>query len=296
MYIFIVGNEKCGTTALADWIVSNGLAKYLVDGRKEPNILTVGDFQLPWPGSDHNLLDASTGYALNRVALSRLPTRNSKVIFCVRNAFNRAWSSYKFKKLIASGDDSFLRNMPDSLATSTLEPEDVLDALCKRQANFYPPKIRSKIREYCYKEYTDIRDTTFIERCNYELGFFLSYRFFPIINILEGSLYTYPIRNILEFVDPENFTILSVSELSKPKKRSKFVSQNFGVMGSYRSIPTKLATHEFDVGETKPNFFCSSFDNLRRLFASDFRNFKHELERAKIDQSLIDQDKLVEFL
>lgn len=298
MYFFIVGNEKCGTSALAEWIVSNGWAKYLGGGKgiKEPNLLTTSDFQLPWVDPDHHILDASTGYALNSVALSRLPQKRCKVIFCIRNAFHRAWSSYKFKKLISMGEESFLRTMPDSMVHNSHEPGDLLSRLCKAQATHHPPKMRSKIREYCHKEYADIRDTKFIDRCNYELDFFLSYRFFPIVNVLEASFYTYPIRNIVEFVDLDNFTILSVSELSKPKKRSKFVSQNFGVMENYGPIPAKLATNEFDVGETKPNFSCSSFDNLRRLFASDYRNFKYELERAQIDQSLVDQDKLVEFL
>jgi hypothetical protein len=298
LYFFIVGNEKCGTSALAEWIVSNGWAKYLGGrkGIKEPNILTTSDFQLPWVDPDHHVLDASTGYALNSVALSRLPQKRCKVIFCIRNAFHRAWSSYKFKKLISMGEGSFLRTVPDSMVTNSHEPEDLLSLLCKAQATHYPPKVRSKIREYCHKEYADIRDTNFIERCNYELDFFLSYRFFPIVNVLEGSFYTYPIRNIVEFVDLENFTIISVSELSKPKKMSKFINANFGKIENVGPLPEVLRTTEFDIGEAKPDFSCSSFDNLRRMFASDYRNFMGELERAQIDPSLIDQNKLVEFL
>jgi hypothetical protein len=47
MYIFIIGHGKCGTTALANWIESNGWAQYLTKGLKESNIITTGDLTLP---------------------------------------------------------------------------------------------------------------------------------------------------------------------------------------------------------------------------------------------------------
>lgn len=33
--LFIAGIEKCGTTSLANWLVSNGLAEYRVPGIKD---------------------------------------------------------------------------------------------------------------------------------------------------------------------------------------------------------------------------------------------------------------------
>ena len=71
---------------------------------------------------------------------------------------------------------------------------------------------------------------------------------------------------------------------------------NFGEIENVGPSPEVLRTTEFDIGEAKPDFSSSSFDNLRRMFASDYRNFMGELERAQIDPSLIDQNKLVEFL
>lgn len=47
MYTFIFGHGKCGNTALASWIESNGWAQYLTKGLKESNIMTTADFTLP---------------------------------------------------------------------------------------------------------------------------------------------------------------------------------------------------------------------------------------------------------
>src|SRR5690606_18467562 len=61
-YIFIIGVQKAGTTALAGWLVRNGFAAYAVPDVKEPgNFLRFGlTSPLPPPRGDVPLLDAST--------------------------------------------------------------------------------------------------------------------------------------------------------------------------------------------------------------------------------------------
>lgn len=43
-YLFISGMPKCGTTALAAWLVEQGLADYLIPGMKETQIYARTDF------------------------------------------------------------------------------------------------------------------------------------------------------------------------------------------------------------------------------------------------------------
>lgn len=296
MYIFIIGHEKCGTTALANWIESNGWAQYLTKDLKESNILTTGDSTLPPLEPGKYFLDATVGYAVNLGALRRLPQKQSKVILCVRNAFHRSWSSYKYKKIIARGGKELQKLHPVSRFNKLDDPDDMKAFLCRLETLNYPPKARPKIKEYWLKEMDNIAKTNFIERCLYELDFFLSYRFFPIVNILEQSFYTFSIRNIIRTVDLNDFTILSVEKLSDPQNRKRFITRQFQNITNIPFVERRLETQGLDIGEAKPDFSCSSFDNLRRMFAGDYRNFMGELERAQIDPSLIDQDKLVEFL
>jgi hypothetical protein len=102
--IFIVGMEKSGTTALADWAVRNHYANFMVSGIKEPYTYADPNFNISKieTNNDSNLLDASVGYALNKSAIERLPKKNSRIIICLRNQFDRTWSSYKMKKIATS--------------------------------------------------------------------------------------------------------------------------------------------------------------------------------------------------
>jgi hypothetical protein len=89
---------------------------------------------------------------------------------------------------------------------------------------------------------------------------------------------------------------LSVKKLTDAQNRKRFITRQFQNITNLPVIERVLNTQRRNIGEVKPDFSCSSFDNLRRMLASDYRNFMGVLEQAQIDPSLIDQDKLVEFL
>ena len=93
----------------------------MIEGRKEPHIFTTDDFKLGPPSHGKFLLDASTGYALHPGAMGRLPKRFSRVVMCVRNPLQRAWSSFKFKKLIAQESDLIWQVLEQSYPSSALE-------------------------------------------------------------------------------------------------------------------------------------------------------------------------------
>lgn len=88
-HLFIVGLPKCGTTALASWLVMEGIAEYLVPGVKEPYLYARSDFgKFSIPGGGVQglwRLDASVGYASNPFALHNMPEHFTKIILCVRN-------------------------------------------------------------------------------------------------------------------------------------------------------------------------------------------------------------------
>ena len=102
--IFIAGMEKTGTTALADWITKNFYANFMVSGVKEPYTYADPYFNISKIETKNNLnlLDASVGYSQNNDALERLPKKNTQIIICLRNQFNRTWSSYKMQKIAIS--------------------------------------------------------------------------------------------------------------------------------------------------------------------------------------------------
>jgi hypothetical protein len=89
---------------------------------------------------------------------------------------------------------------------------------------------------------------------------------------------------------------LSVKKLTDAQNRKRFITRQFQNITNLPVIERVLNTQRRNIGEVKPDFSCSSFDNLRRMLASDYRNFMGVLEQAQIDPSLINQDKLVEFL
>ena len=89
---------------------------------------------------------------------------------------------------------------------------------------------------------------------------------------------------------------MSVKKLTDAQNRKRFITRQFQNITNLPVIERVLNTQRRNIGEVKPDFSCSSFDNLRRMLASDYRNFMGVLEQAQIDPSLINQDKLVEFL
>ncbi|MCD5992141.1 hypothetical protein KDX38_00755 [Pseudomonas sp. CDFA 602] len=105
--IFIAGFQKCGTTALADWMLTNGLVEDRVPNVKEPFLYANDDAHpVRIRTSDLPLLDASVGYAQDPGCVARLPEHDTHVVICVRNQFERLWSAYKMHKVLRSNTET----------------------------------------------------------------------------------------------------------------------------------------------------------------------------------------------
>jgi hypothetical protein len=112
--LFILGFAKCGTTALADYMVKNGLAHYLIENVKEPHLYGSSNSWQNLNREAVNLisndklayLDASVDYIINKGAIDGLPEHNTKIIICLRNQFQRTWSAYKMFQISSNSVDA----------------------------------------------------------------------------------------------------------------------------------------------------------------------------------------------
>lgn len=143
-YLFIAGMEKCGTTALASWLVAEGLAEYLVPGTKEPYIFARTDFAATSPGVGKMgiwRLDASVGYALNPGAIARMPEHFTRIVLCFRNPWERTWSSYKMAKARATKNKDWENRLAQDSNKNDLSVEQILRI-------HYPDKLHNILKKY----------------------------------------------------------------------------------------------------------------------------------------------------
>ena len=298
MYVFIVGLEKCGTTSLADWMISHDLAQFLINGKKEPHIFTTDDFRLPPPQAGQFLLDASTGYALHPGAMGRLPKRFSKVVMCIRNPLQRAWSSFKFKKLISQKSELVWPSLPPNLFKkfSAKNGADLLNWLIDKEVANYPISLHASRRQILEQEWLNIRNSSFLERIKYEMGFVSSFRFFPIINILEGSFFNFPLRNVSNNIPSSNLWVLDINALGDQRMRNKFAAEIFERPIATKPLPKLLNFGEIEAGFEKPDFTSSRFDEIKSLFRDDLSFFFNEIDRRGISSNWFSKSRLIEGL
>ena len=154
--------------------------------------------------------------------MGRLPKRYSKVVMCVRNPLKRAWSSYKFKKLVSQKSELIWQALPSQFLEmfSDRNNADLLTYLIEEEVSKYPVSLHSSRREILKKEWLNIKNSSFLERIKYEIGFFNSYRFFPIINILEGSFLNFPLRNVSDHIPVQNIWVLDINILAINKNEN----------------------------------------------------------------------------
>lgn len=236
--LFIAGMEKSGTTSLADWLVGCGLAKYRVPGVKEPHTYArPGNSALP-DSLHHNevLLDASVGYANNPYALSRMPEYNTKIILCLRNSFDRTFSSYNFNKIICRRDATSLELLESCIIQEPNPPRVLKDIShntyfenrLNNTKTYFPAKSANFIHRYFIEQASNILSQSFMERINYEIGFFLSRRSFPFFSIIENSCLTSPLKNLLRKYNSEDIYLVTIDALSTDDSRQEFILDLFG--------------------------------------------------------------------
>ncbi|GAB3379286.1 hypothetical protein [Massilia agri] len=298
--VFIAGMEKCGTTALSEWMVNSGLAEDRVPGIKEP-YLYANDMPHParMPGSGLPLLDASVGYAMNAAVVRRLPEYDTRLVLCLRNQFERTWSSYKMKKLMASGGreveqyfSSYERGVANAVPHGDRPDED----LHRITRTFFPRRSHSFVERYELKELEHVRTHDFAARIEYELAFYLSRRTLPFVSILGASFYYLPLRHLLEKYQASDVSVLSVERLGDAQARRRFVAGVFEKDADTPEVPFKFSSSKVDFEEAKPDFNDKAFDLLRACFRYDLAQARALIPLTRFGDSLLDNAELDRYL
>lgn len=301
-HVFITGMEKCGTTALSEWMVTNGLAEDRVPGDKEP-FLYVNDDPHPLRPltSDLPLLDASVGYAGNPAALGRMPEHDTRLVLCLRNQFERTWSSYKMKKLILA-DTEAVRNYWLSFRSGVEGQRSyetraaVAEVMHATNRKHYPRRSHGFIEQYGNKELEHIQTHDFAARVEYELAFYLSRRTLPLFSVLAASLYYYPVRTLLDRYLPSDVSVISVNKLQDPALRRAFVEGVFEKDLDTPAVPHVFTSVELEIDEPKPDFNDKAFDLLRACFRYDLAQARELIAKTRFGGSLLDDAALDRYL
>ncbi len=108
-FVFIIGFERCMTSALAAYLVENGYCDLLVGGIKEPSVF-YGHVPLARKllaarrsnGAGRPYLDASVSYIINPAALREIAAScpEAKIIICLRDPFQRILSAFRYYKAL----------------------------------------------------------------------------------------------------------------------------------------------------------------------------------------------------
>lgn len=296
--LFISGMEKCGTTALAEWMVANGLAEYRVPGQKEPYLYANDEVHpVRLRTSDLPLLDASVGYACNPAAVRRMPEYDTRIVLCLRNQFERTWSSYKMKKLYCVEDErvkDYFRSYhsennvkrKQSASDNPMEPMYVIPR------KHSPRRSHAFVEKYVDKELAHIRSHDFLTRIEYELGFYLSRREFPFFSILLGSFYHHPLRNVLRKYQPSDVSVISVNKLKDDGLRRRFVEGVLEKELETPAIPAIFSSAEIEIDEPKPDFSDKAFDMLRAAFRYDLAAMRGLVGETRFGDSMLDNAAL----
>ena len=294
--VFIVGMEKCGTTALADWMVTSGLAQYRFPGVKEP-YLYANDEAHPARSysSSLPLLDASVGYVGNPDAIRRLPEPNTRIVICLRNQFDRAWSAYKMLKVLgvdSAQTNSYFQSSKGRAQRLAHDSSEALNFVKGIVTKFFPRRSHGIVSHYVDKELGRLRIGTFQERVQYELGFYLARRQFPIASILWSSFFYHPLRTLLEKYQPTDISAVSVDRLADPELRRHFVRTIFDKDIDTPSVPFIFSSQDIQLAESKPDFDDKDFDLLRACFRYDLSEARHLISKTRFGDSMLENEAL----
>ncbi len=300
-YIFLAGVEKGGTTALASWIDRNGLARFVLPGIKEPyTYLAEGATQplpaeLPW-------LDASVTYAMSPHVIARLPEHRTKIVLCLRNPLERAWSAYRLRKIAALGGASATQMFADyhqhggciTDRTPAGSRSDVapLDLLRDITALSFPRKSFAHVQRHFQAETTRLRTTTFTERADYEMQFLMSRRQFPFLSMLEASFYYIGLRAFAARYQPEDIILVSLSRLQDPHYRATFLTRLIGHAPDTEPVPFAFSCGELAFDEPAPDFAAAELQAMRGALAYDTQQYSDLIATHGIADDLLDMDEL----
>lgn len=297
LHLFIPGIAKCGTTSLAHWLVTNGLAEYRVPGVKEPGSYALG----PVPGSDlppHGvLLDATVGYAFNWQAIARMPAHNTKVVLCLRNSFDRCFSAYKYYQAIARRDETSVAMA--KTVTKDFAPETYFEETFQDTKSYFPKESEKFVRKYFEKEADNVLRQSFKERVHYEIGFFLRRLELPFFTVIRHSFSTPALRNFLAKYPSSDIHLLTVDQLDSEGVRTEFIQDLLGSRADgvkLPPIPRMNSTTEIGFGEDKPDFHATEWDFLREYFRQDLSDFRAIADAKGVSMKYVNQYDLDKYL
>ena len=300
---FIAGMAKCGTTALSEWMVVNGLAEDRVPGEKEPYLFS-NDEAHParLRSGDLPLLDASVGYATDPAAVQRLPEHDTRLVLCLRNQFDRMWSTYKMFKIDRMDTpqvrDYFLsfQAQGNSTGRKPRDSDDFSDFLMDICRKHYPRRSHLIVEGYARQELEHIRTHTFMQRLEYELAFYLSRRHFPFFSALSSSFYYTPLKTLLAKYLPSDITVISVHRLDDADARRRFVDAVFEKSVDTPPVPVVFTSSEIAIDEARPDFNDRAFDTLRACLRYDLLQARSLIASTRLGDSLLDHAELDRYL
>ncbi|MCL1530300.1 hypothetical protein M3O57_07900 [Xanthomonas nasturtii] len=304
-YIFLSGMEKCGTTTLAGWLTGNGIAQYLVEDIKEPHgyLIPGTQPQLP-PPAQLPWLDASAGYSHSPYAISRLPEHGTRIVLCLRNPFERTWSSYRMKKINALQDSESLALSDSYLKTSgttttrdgTRLPKITASTIYQEQKNLHIrmfPRVSSGyVEQHFDAEIDRLRQGDFAGRLDYEAAFLMTRRSFPFMSVLVASFYYTSIKSFLDRYRPEDLILVSLDKLKEEANRAKFLSRLIGEVPETDDVKFGFSSRDLPFDEQEPNFEAPKFDSLRTALSYDLQQYSDLLAARGVATDLLDWDDL----
>lgn len=299
-FIFIIGVAKAGTTALAGWLVGNGLATYAVPGIKEPGtfLRTASNFvpyAPPLPGA-LPLLDATPGYFDNQRAVSRMPEHGTRIALCLRNPFERAWSDYRMKKLLAQRADGatrFIERLHEAArATQPDSPDEWHEQRRELVLGSLPRSVARHVEEHFDAETRRLVEGTFTARLAYEIAFFQSRQVFPHQPVLRFSFYYHGLRMLLDRYQPEDVVVLTARSLADPQRRAAMALRLAGAANAGPPLESAFTLSDLDFDEPEPDFSAPSFGPLRSMFAYDLEQTFELLADRGVATDLVDRAEL----
>lgn len=301
--LFILGFAKCGTTALADYMVKNDLAHYLIENVKEPHLYGSSD---SWQNLNREVvnlisndklayLDASVGYIINKAAIDRLPHHHTKIIICLRNQFQRTWSAYKmFQISLNSADASKYKLEHPHFSKNSSEFASIWLNNLKLK---YPASSHLHVEKYFNHEIENLKSQTFLERIAYEISFFLRRSEYPFLSILSQSFYAMPIKYVLSKFHHNQVSLVMLDNIRIDKDlRRLFFKNVLNVYLDSPDIPMVFSSDSYSTIEDKPNFLDSKFDFIRNMFNDDLNVLEIFLQEKHVSDSYIDKTELLKYV
>lgn len=297
-YIFIIGVQKGGTTALAGWLVRNGFAAYAVPGVKEPGVYLrhgIGA-PLPAPRGDMPLIDASTAYFANQKVISRLPEHRIRIALCLRNPLERAWSAYRMMKLVTQqgdGASEYLQRFHAAAGTpQALERAAWYEARRDVVTQAFPRRAVRIVERYFDEEAARLAAGTFLQRLEYELAFYMSRGEYPFFSVLNYSFYHQGVRMLLDKYQPEDVVVVTMNRTSDPGNRGQLVKRLCGRDEAGPDLGVAFTLDDVPFDEPSPDLSAPDFAHFRRMFAYDVDATLKLLDGRRCSTSLVDRAEL----